>query len=176
MWQTKYATAVPKNLGVEVDFRPCSEGNILTGRPQSVPFSKLIFFLNQLDNAICKHLFSQILCTYNPSPVQFVRRKSRVVCALDCSSISFMMDVFYLFDVQGFCLSEDNPAGTHTKKITFGLNHQKSYWVQLFPSVLDYMRKVWNRRHHLCISLTINSSAPHTAMVYNVSYSKPSLN
>ena len=26
MWQTKYASAVPKNLGVVVNFRPCSEG------------------------------------------------------------------------------------------------------------------------------------------------------
>ena len=30
MWQTKYASAVPKNLGVGVDFRPCSEGDFLT--------------------------------------------------------------------------------------------------------------------------------------------------
>ena len=29
----KYASAVPKNLGVGVDFRPCSEGDFLTGRP-----------------------------------------------------------------------------------------------------------------------------------------------
>ena len=36
MWQTKYASAVPKNLGVGVDFRSCSEGDFLTGRPQSV--------------------------------------------------------------------------------------------------------------------------------------------
>ena len=33
MWQTKYASAVPKNLGAGVDFRPCSEGDFLTGRP-----------------------------------------------------------------------------------------------------------------------------------------------
>ena len=36
MWQTKYASAVPKNLGVGVDFRPCSAGDFLTGRPWSV--------------------------------------------------------------------------------------------------------------------------------------------
>ena len=36
MWQTKYAPAVPKTLGVEVDFRPGSEGVFLTRRPQSV--------------------------------------------------------------------------------------------------------------------------------------------
>ena len=29
MWQTKYASAVPKNLGVGVDFRPCSEDDFL---------------------------------------------------------------------------------------------------------------------------------------------------
>ena len=33
MWQTKYASEVPKNLGVGVDFRPRSEGDFLTGRP-----------------------------------------------------------------------------------------------------------------------------------------------
>ena len=33
MWQTKYASAVPKNLGVGVDFWQCSEGDFLTGRP-----------------------------------------------------------------------------------------------------------------------------------------------
>ena len=26
MWQTKYALAVPKNLGLGLNFRPCSEG------------------------------------------------------------------------------------------------------------------------------------------------------
>ena len=30
MWQTKYASAVTKNLGVGVDFRLCSEGDFLT--------------------------------------------------------------------------------------------------------------------------------------------------
>ena len=37
MWQTKYASVVPKNLGVGVDFRPrFSEGDFLSGRPYSV--------------------------------------------------------------------------------------------------------------------------------------------
>ena len=36
MWQTKYASAVPINLGLGLDFQPCSEGDFLTGRPQSV--------------------------------------------------------------------------------------------------------------------------------------------
>ena len=30
MWQTKYASAVPKNLGVGVNFRPCSEISLIT--------------------------------------------------------------------------------------------------------------------------------------------------
>ena len=29
MWQTKYASAVPKNLGLGLNFRPCSEGYFL---------------------------------------------------------------------------------------------------------------------------------------------------
>ena len=32
MWQTKYASAVPINLGLGFDFWPCSEGDFLTGR------------------------------------------------------------------------------------------------------------------------------------------------
>ena len=36
MWQTKYAAAIPINLGVGVNFRPSSEGYFLSGRPQSV--------------------------------------------------------------------------------------------------------------------------------------------
>ena len=30
MWQTKYAAAVPKNLGLGLDFRPCSEDGLRT--------------------------------------------------------------------------------------------------------------------------------------------------
>ena len=33
MWQTKYASAVSKNLGLGLNFRPCSEGYFLSGRP-----------------------------------------------------------------------------------------------------------------------------------------------
>ena len=36
MWQTKYASAVPKNLGLGLNFRPCSEGYFLSGYLQSV--------------------------------------------------------------------------------------------------------------------------------------------
>ena len=40
MWQTKCASAVPKNLEVGVNFRPCSESYFLSGRPYSVEVSK----------------------------------------------------------------------------------------------------------------------------------------
>ena len=33
MWQTKYASAVPKKLGLGFNFRLCSEGYFLSGRP-----------------------------------------------------------------------------------------------------------------------------------------------
>ena len=33
MWQTKYAAAIPINLGVGVNFWPSSEGYFLSGRP-----------------------------------------------------------------------------------------------------------------------------------------------
>ena len=36
VWQTKYALAVPKNLGVEVGFGPYGEEDFLTGCPYSV--------------------------------------------------------------------------------------------------------------------------------------------
>ena len=45
MWQTKYASAVPKNLGLGLNFRPCSKGYFLSGRgwcytstPRSINF------------------------------------------------------------------------------------------------------------------------------------------
>ena len=41
MWQTKYASAVPKNLGLGLNFWPCSEGYFLSGRPYSVPVTIL---------------------------------------------------------------------------------------------------------------------------------------
>ena len=41
MWQTKYAAAIPKNLGLGLNFRPCSEHYFLSGSPQSV-MQKLI--------------------------------------------------------------------------------------------------------------------------------------
>ena len=31
MWQTKYASAIPKHLGEGVDFRPCSESDFPHG-------------------------------------------------------------------------------------------------------------------------------------------------
>ena len=33
MWQTKYAPAVPKDFGLGLNFRPCSEGYFLSGCP-----------------------------------------------------------------------------------------------------------------------------------------------
>jgi hypothetical protein len=33
MWQKKYASAVTKNLGLGLNFRPCSEGCFLSERP-----------------------------------------------------------------------------------------------------------------------------------------------
>jgi hypothetical protein len=36
MWQTNYALAVPKHLGLGLNFRLCSEGYFLSGRPLSV--------------------------------------------------------------------------------------------------------------------------------------------
>ena len=36
MWQTKYASAVPKNLGLGSNFWPCSEGNFFSGRLTTV--------------------------------------------------------------------------------------------------------------------------------------------
>ena len=46
MQQTKYFLAVPKNLGLGLNFRPCSEGYFLSGRPQSVDKLKLAEFAN----------------------------------------------------------------------------------------------------------------------------------
>ena len=40
MWQTKYASATPKHLGLGVNSRPCSEDYFLSERPQYVEWSK----------------------------------------------------------------------------------------------------------------------------------------
>ena len=40
MWQTKYASAIPKNSGLGFDFQPCSEGNFFTGRPLGLAISE----------------------------------------------------------------------------------------------------------------------------------------
>ena len=53
MWQTKYASAVPKNLGLGFDFRPCSEGDFLNVLPQSV-VRGLIHQNAALHNKSCK--------------------------------------------------------------------------------------------------------------------------
>ena len=37
MWQTKYASAVPMNLGLGFDFRPCSEGDFPVVRGLNTP-------------------------------------------------------------------------------------------------------------------------------------------
>ena len=41
MWQTKYASAVPKNLGLGLNFWPCREGYFVSGCPQSVHISHI---------------------------------------------------------------------------------------------------------------------------------------
>ena len=49
MWQTKYALAVPKNLGFGLNFRPCSEDYFLSGCPYPVLECKRKgSFINQL--------------------------------------------------------------------------------------------------------------------------------
>ena len=72
MWQTKYAATIPKNLGVGVNFRPCSEGYFLSGRPQSVALPHLlhkylVYVINSnlvitSQNFHLLHFFSAILC------------------------------------------------------------------------------------------------------------------
>ena len=42
MWQTRYASAIPKNFGVGVDFLPFSEGNFLSGHPKSMLYQIVI--------------------------------------------------------------------------------------------------------------------------------------
>ena len=66
MWQTKYASVAPKNFGVGVNFRQCSEGYFISGRPQSrqlhfcTQYSLLLWFVKtptqkckQKDFSIC---------------------------------------------------------------------------------------------------------------------------
>ena len=53
MWQTNYALAVPKNLGLVFDFKPCSEGYNLTGRPKSVA-------VHICTNALCNDYLREV--------------------------------------------------------------------------------------------------------------------
>ena len=57
MWQTKYASAVPKNLGLGLNFRPCSEGYFLSGCPLSVV--TIIFWTKKLKVYQAKHTSRQ---------------------------------------------------------------------------------------------------------------------
>ena len=43
MRQTKYAAAIPKDLGLGLNFWQCSEGYFLSGRPQSVGCTAICF-------------------------------------------------------------------------------------------------------------------------------------
>ena len=54
MWQTKYALAVPKKLGVGVNFRPCSEGYFLFGRPYDVGNAPIKRISPQCDDNLCR--------------------------------------------------------------------------------------------------------------------------
>ena len=67
MWQTKYALAVPKNLGVGVNFRPCSEGYFLSGRPQSV--NRAIVQENSSHKVTIPKIGSRALKAYRRKPV-----------------------------------------------------------------------------------------------------------
>ena len=42
MWQTKYTSTIPKDLGVGVNFWQCSEDYFLSGRPQSMVLVAII--------------------------------------------------------------------------------------------------------------------------------------
>ena len=56
MWHTKYTSAVPKNLGVGVDFRPCSESDFLTGHSWSVEWS-MTLLLSSMISVLCSVIF-----------------------------------------------------------------------------------------------------------------------
>jgi hypothetical protein len=55
MWQTKYALAVPKNLGSVLNFWLCSESNFFSGRPYSVDGAIVTFAKNDV-SAFCAFL------------------------------------------------------------------------------------------------------------------------
>ena len=88
MWQTKYALAVPIYLGLEFDFQPCSEGDFLTRRPQSVDMKNTVFFF--------KFTFHRILeCRYR------MVTKSRISTRLHYAERNFHR--FYILRAE-YCL------------------------------------------------------------------------
>ena len=69
MWQTKYASAVPKNLGLGLNFQPCREGYFLSGRPQSVE-APMFCFLIKLHFGLNSQF---VHCTQLKAPIVFYK-------------------------------------------------------------------------------------------------------
>ena len=68
MWQTKYASSITENLGVGLNFRPCSEGYFLSGCLQSVfisiyyvlPLTSVPYILGSWNHpVVCRAIFSR---------------------------------------------------------------------------------------------------------------------
>jgi hypothetical protein len=66
MWQTKYALVVLENLGVGVNFRPCSEGSFLSGHPWSVSQSISISQPSKLAITVVQPRIGEILSYIRP--------------------------------------------------------------------------------------------------------------
>ena len=89
MWQTKYAAAIPKNLGLGLNFRPCSEGYFLSGRPLSVQCTLSAKEEKERENS------SRFLCSYFQ---YFIKKK--IGTKLEIILKRLLKNLFIVFDIK----------------------------------------------------------------------------
>ena len=105
MWQTKYAAAIPKNLGVGVNFRLCSEGDFLSGRPQSVGITVRhhLSFLTQLHCVDYSHPWQTAIVQYSLQTKMAERPYYKLQIAIFTDTVDdcyLVVNVFSLFQLK----------------------------------------------------------------------------
>ena len=94
MWQTKYASAVPKNLGLGLNFRLCSEGYFLSGCLQSVvlhadgPNAHTIYLLVLYSSCTIMQIDVYVLANFDKSRT--------IIIVYNDNSVYFYANSFYV--------------------------------------------------------------------------------
>ena len=122
MWQTKYASAVPKNLGVGVSFGPCSEDYFLSWRPQSVSIligqPKLFLFHKvQKIGLSYRFLFRKQICSVNKKAEIVNLRVRRPKQPTDYSN--FFQDGSLAWEALDYLLNEERVTDVQLEQKTY---------------------------------------------------------